>query len=152
MAIARRLGIDEASDPRLAELLRDVQPEKVLDRLSDEEEDESTSGIAEHTRMRAAVLTGPGRFTIEGVARPAPGPGEVRIRIEGCGVCASNLTPWAGPDWMRFPTVPGDLGHEGWGVVDRVGEGVTNVSPEIAWPHCRIGLMRNTIWLDPTLS
>ena len=88
-----------------------------------------TSGIAEHTRMRAAVLTGPGRFTIEEVARPAPGPGEVRIRIEGCGVCASNLTPWAGPDWMRFPTVPGDLGHEGWGVVDRVGEGVTNVSP-----------------------
>ena len=86
-----------------------------------------TSGIAEHTRMRAAVLTGPGRFTIEEVARPAPGPGEVRIRIEGCGVCASNLTPWAGPDWMRFPTVPGDLGHEGWGVVDRVGEGVTNV-------------------------
>ena len=40
VAIARRLGIDEASDPRLAELLRDVQPEKVLDRLSDEEEDE----------------------------------------------------------------------------------------------------------------
>ena len=36
-----------------------------------------TSGIAEHTRMRAAVLTGPGRFTIEEVARRAPGSGEV---------------------------------------------------------------------------
>ena len=53
---------------------------------------------------------------------PRPGPGEVRVRLEGCGVCASNLTPWSGPDWMRFPTEPGDLGHEAWGVVDAVGE------------------------------
>jgi threonine dehydrogenase-like Zn-dependent dehydrogenase len=79
--------------------------------------------------MRAAVLTGPGRITIEQVAVPEPGPGEVRVRLEGCGVCASNLTPWAGPDWMRFPTPPGELGHEGWGVVDAVGAGVTAVTP-----------------------
>jgi threonine dehydrogenase-like Zn-dependent dehydrogenase len=55
---------------------------------------------------------------------PEPGPGEVRVRLEGCGVCASNLEPWAGPDWMQFPTEPGALGHEGWGVVDALGEGV----------------------------
>ncbi len=55
---------------------------------------------------------------------PVPGPGQARIRLEGCGVCASNLTPWAGPDWMKFPTEPGALGHEGWGVIDAVGEGV----------------------------
>jgi len=79
--------------------------------------------------MRAAVLTGPGRIAIERVAVPEPGPGEVRVRLEGCGVCASNLTPWAGPDWMRFPTPPGELGHEGWGVVDAVGAGVTAVTP-----------------------
>jgi NADPH:quinone reductase-like Zn-dependent oxidoreductase len=35
-----------------------------------------------------------------------------------------NLTPWAGPEWMSFPTDPGGLGHEGWGVVDAVGDGV----------------------------
>jgi threonine dehydrogenase-like Zn-dependent dehydrogenase len=52
----------------------------------------------------------------------------VRIRLEGCGVCASNLTPWAGPEWMRFPTEPGALGHEGWGVVDAVGDGVEGLS------------------------
>ncbi|HEU4519473.1 MAG TPA: zinc-binding dehydrogenase [Microvirga sp.] len=74
--------------------------------------------------MRAAVLTGPGRLAIREAARPEPGAGQVRIRLEGCGVCASNLTPWAGPDWMRFPTEPGALGHEGWGVVDAVGPGV----------------------------
>ena len=75
--------------------------------------------------MRAAVVTGPGRIEVAEVARPEPGPREVRIRLEGCGVCASNLTPWAGPDWMTFPTEPGGLGHEGWGVIDAIGEGVT---------------------------
>jgi threonine dehydrogenase-like Zn-dependent dehydrogenase len=78
--------------------------------------------------MRAAVLTGPGRLSIEQVAKPSPGPGQVRIRLEGCGVCASNLTPWAGPEWMAFPTEPGALGHEGWGRIDAVGEGVEGVA------------------------
>jgi threonine dehydrogenase-like Zn-dependent dehydrogenase len=49
--------------------------------------------------------------------------------LEGCGVCASNLTPWEGPYWMQFPTEPGALGHEGWGVVDAIGEGVTDLRP-----------------------
>ncbi|HEV2865106.1 MAG TPA: alcohol dehydrogenase catalytic domain-containing protein, partial [Allosphingosinicella sp.] len=78
--------------------------------------------------MRAAVLTGPGALKIEHKPVPEPGPGQVRIRLEGCGVCASNLTPWAGPEWMEFPTAPGALGHEGWGVVDSVGEGVTGLA------------------------
>ncbi|WP_223177047.1 MDR/zinc-dependent alcohol dehydrogenase-like family protein [Sphingosinithalassobacter sp. CS137] len=75
--------------------------------------------------MQAAVLTGPQELKIETVPVPEPRAGEVRLRLEGCGVCASNLTPWEGPEWMRFPTEPGDLGHEGWGVVEAVGEGVT---------------------------
>jgi threonine dehydrogenase-like Zn-dependent dehydrogenase len=74
--------------------------------------------------MRAVRLTGPGRISVDEVTVPEPGPGQVRIRLEGCGVCASNLTPWSGPDWMKFPTDPGGMGHEGWGVVDAVGEGV----------------------------
>src|SRR5438270_2715406 len=78
--------------------------------------------------MRAVILAGPGRIRMEEVARPRPGPGQVRIRLEGCGVCASNLTPWAGPEWMQFPTPPGDLGHEGWGIVDAVGEEVSGVA------------------------
>jgi threonine dehydrogenase-like Zn-dependent dehydrogenase len=79
--------------------------------------------------MRAAVLTGPGELRIDQVALPKPGPGQVRIRLEGCGVCASNLVPWEGPEWMHFPTPPGDLGHEGWGVVDALGDGVTGLQP-----------------------
>ncbi len=74
--------------------------------------------------MSAAVVTGPGKVRIETLPLPQPSPRQVRIRLEGCGVCASNLVPWAGPDWMRFPTEPGALGHEGWGIIDAVGEDV----------------------------
>jgi threonine dehydrogenase-like Zn-dependent dehydrogenase len=65
---------------------------------------------------------------IEEVPLPQPGQGQVRIRLEGCGVCASNLTPWEGPEWMHFPTEPGALGHEGWGTVDALGDGVEGLS------------------------
>ncbi|MBP2550657.1 threonine dehydrogenase-like Zn-dependent dehydrogenase [Neorhizobium galegae] len=82
----------------------------------------------ETATMQAAVVTGAGQMRVERVPQPLPGRGEVRIRLEGCGVCASNLTPWAGPDWMEFPTEPGGLGHEGWGVVDALGEGVTDLA------------------------
>jgi threonine dehydrogenase-like Zn-dependent dehydrogenase len=80
-------------------------------------------------KMRAAVITGPGRMRVDEVEVPKPEPGQVRLRLQGCGVCASNLTPWAGPPWMNFPTEPGGLGHEGWGVIDALGEGVTGLSP-----------------------
>jgi len=78
-------------------------------------------------QMRAAVLAGPGSMRVDEVSLPEPGPGQVRVKLEGCGVCASNLTPWEGPEWMQFPTEPGSLGHEGWGVVDALGEGVTGL-------------------------
>jgi threonine dehydrogenase-like Zn-dependent dehydrogenase len=78
--------------------------------------------------MQAAVLTGPGKLRVDRVERPRPQRGQVRIRLEGCGVCASNLVPWSGPDWMRFPTAPGSLGHEGWGEIDTIGEAVDIVA------------------------
>lgn len=77
--------------------------------------------------MKAAVLTAAGKLKIGQVAVPEPGPRQVRVRLEGCGVCASNLTPWAGPEWMEFPTEPGALGHEGWGVIDTVGAEVEDL-------------------------
>jgi threonine dehydrogenase-like Zn-dependent dehydrogenase len=81
------------------------------------------------TTMRAAVLVAPRRFEIREVALPEPGPHEVRIRLVGTGVCASNVTPWEGPAWMKFPTEPGGMGHEGWGVVDAVGADVEGFAP-----------------------
>jgi threonine dehydrogenase-like Zn-dependent dehydrogenase len=79
--------------------------------------------------MRAAVLTGPGQIAVETHPVPEPGPGQLRVRLEGCGVCASNLTPWSGPEWMSYPGEVGGLGHEGWGVVDAVGDDAAGFAP-----------------------
>ena len=70
------------------------------------------------TRMRAAVLAGPRRLEVTEVERPAPRAGEVLVRLEGCGVCGSNLVPWQGREWFRYPFAPGAPGHEGWGRVE----------------------------------
>ena len=78
--------------------------------------------------MQAAVLAGPGRMDLHRVSRPEPGPGQVRVKLEGCGVCASNLTPWSGPEWQSYPGEPGGMGHEGWGLIDAVGEGVADLT------------------------
>lgn len=71
--------------------------------------------------MRAAVVEAPGRAAIVRVGVPEPGDGCVRVRLEGCGVCGSNLPPWEGRPWFKYPLAPGELGHEGWGTVDALG-------------------------------
>src|SRR4051812_10538097 len=85
------------------------------------------SALVHDGLMQAAVLTGPRRFELREVPRPAPRAGEVRLRLEGCGVCASNLSMWEGMPWSQYPTEPGSLGHEAWGFVDALGAGVTGV-------------------------
>lgn len=79
-------------------------------------------------RMRAAVLAGPRRIELEDVPAPEPGPGELRVRLEGSGVCGSNLVPWQGREWFRYPFAPGAPGHEGWGRVDALGRGVRGLA------------------------
>lgn len=74
--------------------------------------------------MRAAVITGPGRVRVTHLARPEPGAGEVLVRIEGSGVCGSNAPVWEGRSWFEYPQPPGTPGHEGWGRIEAVGEGV----------------------------
>jgi threonine dehydrogenase-like Zn-dependent dehydrogenase len=79
--------------------------------------------------MRAGVVAGPGHAKLARVALPEPGPGEVRIRLEGCGVCGSNLPLWEGRPWFTYPVEHGAPGHEGWGVVDALGDGVAGLAP-----------------------
>lgn len=71
-----------------------------------------------------AVLAAPGTIELREAQLREPGVGEVRVLLEGCGVCASNLAPWQGASWFEYPFPGGDPGHEGWGVVDKVGPGV----------------------------
>ncbi|QWV91904.1 zinc-binding dehydrogenase [Geomonas oryzisoli] len=77
--------------------------------------------------MQAAVITGPGEAAVQLVPRPEPGAGEVLVALEGCGVCASNLPLWQGRTWFSYPALPGAPGHEGWGRVQALGEGVQGV-------------------------
>jgi threonine dehydrogenase-like Zn-dependent dehydrogenase len=75
--------------------------------------------------MQAAVLEAPGRASVRKMRVPDVNPGEVRVRLEGCGVCGSNLAPWEGRPWFQYPFDAGKPGHEGWGWIDEVGTGVT---------------------------
>src|SRR4051794_1197160 len=77
--------------------------------------------------MRAAVIERPGTpVRIEELRVDEPRDGEVRVRMLASGVCHSDLHVRDG-DWER----PGPivLGHEGAGLVDAVGAGVTGVQP-----------------------
>lgn len=78
------------------------------------------------TGTKAAILKAPQKVTVEEVDLPEPGKGEVRIRLEGSGVCASNIPVWEGRDWFNYPVTPGEPGHEGWGVIDKLGKDVAN--------------------------
>lgn len=74
--------------------------------------------------MRAAKIREPGSIAMEEVSIPNPAASQVRLKIEGTGVCASNLGPWGGLPWLRYPLGPGEGGHEAWGRIDEVGPGV----------------------------
>ena len=79
-------------------------------------------------KMRAAVLAHPGRFELQQVDVPEPAPDEVRMKVEYCGICSSNLAPWKGAPWFSYPFPPGAPGHESSGVVDQVGTEVTGIT------------------------
>ncbi|GAA5063793.1 zinc-binding dehydrogenase [Nocardia callitridis] len=72
--------------------------------------------------MRAAVVAGPNRkISIETIARPRPGRGEVLLKVEGCGACHTDLHVLEGKYAFPYPCV---LGHEVAGRVVELGEGV----------------------------
>jgi len=77
---------------------------------------------------RAAVIRESGSAELVEVPLPEPGKGEVRLRLEGSGVCGSDLPVWAGRPWFEYPQPPGAPGHEGWGAVDAVGPGVDGLA------------------------
>jgi D-arabinose 1-dehydrogenase-like Zn-dependent alcohol dehydrogenase len=79
-------------------------------------------------RMKAAQITkAGGDFEIVEREIPQPGPGQVRIRVQACGVCHSDvLTKEGGWPGLEYPRVPG---HEIAGVIDEVGERVTEWKP-----------------------
>lgn len=79
--------------------------------------------------MRSAVITAPRKIELFTLPAPEPDADEVRVRLEGCGLCASDMPVWQGREWFSYPMEPGRPGHEGWGIVDAVGEDIKTIQP-----------------------
>jgi propanol-preferring alcohol dehydrogenase len=78
-------------------------------------------------RSRAAILTAArGAIEVQPVFVPEPGPGEVLLKMEACGICHSDLFVQS---LEKLPLAPVTLGHEGIGRVEAVGAGVTAFAP-----------------------
>ena len=77
--------------------------------------------------VRGIIATAIGEpVTLETIVVPDPGPGEVVVAIQACGVCHTDLHYREGGINDEFPFL---LGHEAAGLVEAVGDGVTNVIP-----------------------
>ena len=92
-------------------------------------------------KIRAAVLTQFGApLEVREVDLAEPQAGEVLVRLLACGICHTDMYTASGVDPSGYsPTV---LGHEGAGIVEQVGDGVTSVSPgdlvvTLFSPQCR---------------
>lgn len=83
-------------------------------------------------------------FVQETLELDAPGPGEILVRVVGTGVCHTDMNTQSGD--MPLP-LPGVLGHEGSGVVEKIGPDVTSVQigdhVVMGWPFC--GECRNCV-------
>ena len=78
-------------------------------------------------QVRAVVARGKGApVSLETIVVPDPGPGEALVKVEACGVCHTDLHYREGGINDDFPFL---LGHEAAGVVESVGDGVTDVAP-----------------------
>ncbi|MFF1407478.1 zinc-dependent alcohol dehydrogenase [Streptomyces sp. NPDC058294] len=101
--------------------------------------------------MKAAVVRAFGEpLVIEDRPDPEPGPGQVRVRVEASGLCHTDIHAAHG-DWPLKPTPPFVPGHEGVGLVEKLGDGVTHLSvgqrvavPWLGWAcgrceHCLSG-------------
>ncbi|GED89084.1 alcohol dehydrogenase AdhP [Streptomyces sp. 6-11-2] len=78
--------------------------------------------------MKAAVVRTFGEpLVVEERPDPEPGPGQVRVRVEACGLCHTDIHAAHG-DWPVKPNPPFVPGHEGVGLVEKLGAGVTHLS------------------------
>jgi S-(hydroxymethyl)mycothiol dehydrogenase len=78
-------------------------------------------------QVRGVIAPGKGEpVRVETIVVPDPGPGEAVVRVQACGVCHTDLHYREGGINDEFPFL---LGHEAAGIVEQVGEGVTEVAP-----------------------
>ena len=82
--------------------------------------------------MKAVIFHGPSDARIEEVPKPTPGSGEVVCKVAAVGVCGTDIEVYRGTMTyfrMGILSYPWTSGHEWSGIVDTVGEGVTQLKP-----------------------
>jgi L-iditol 2-dehydrogenase len=77
--------------------------------------------------MKSLVLTEYGKLEIKDMPLPEVGAGDVRVRVDSCGICGSDVHGYDGSSGRRVP--PLIMGHEAAGTVESVGEGVDSLAP-----------------------
>jgi L-iditol 2-dehydrogenase len=77
--------------------------------------------------MKSLVLTEYKKLEIKDMPMPEVGPGGVRVKVDSCGICGSDVHGYDGSSGRRIP--PLIMGHEAAGVVESVGEGVEGLGP-----------------------
>ncbi len=88
--------------------------------------------------MKAARFYGPGDVRIDDIAEPATRPGTVKVEVEWCGICGTDLHEYLdgpifaptveSPHPLTGESVPITLGHEFAGVVAEIGDGISTVA------------------------
>jgi threonine dehydrogenase-like Zn-dependent dehydrogenase len=104
----------------------------------------SSSAIAS---MRAAVITAPRSIDVLQTQIPQPNANQILVRIEGCGVCASNIPLWEGKPWFTYPMQPGAPGHEAWGSVAETGSAVRDFAK-----GDRVAILSNRAYAEYAIS
>lgn len=92
--------------------------------------------------MKVAFLEKPLEINIKDIEKPEPKNGEIRIKLSKTGICGSDVHVFLGHRLLAKPTI---IGHEGLGIIDKIGEGVTNrsigervvVEPNIPCRKCK---------------
>ncbi|GAB3993420.1 Zn-dependent oxidoreductase [Spirosoma daeguense] len=92
--------------------------------------------------MKAFFLENPHQLSVRNIPVPEPKPGEVRVKLTKVGICGSDVHLFLGHRLLAKPTV---IGHEGYGFIDKVGEGVISrivgervvIEPNIPCMNCR---------------
>ncbi|WP_034915928.1 MULTISPECIES: Zn-dependent oxidoreductase [Erwinia] len=92
--------------------------------------------------MKSVVIECPGTLTLQERPLPEPTAGEVRVKVHYASICGSDVHIWHGHNpFARYPRV---IGHEFFGLIDAVGEGVSParigervaVDPVVSCGHC----------------
>lgn len=78
--------------------------------------------------MLASVIESPKTIVIREIAEPEINDEGVLVKLEGTGLCSSNLPVWEGREWFKYPIAPGSPGHEGYGTVVEAGKDVKGIA------------------------